>query len=217
LAKIRESSEVVKDRILDVAGKLFAQHGVDGVSVRKIATEAGINHALIFRYFGSKDGLVTAILHRELSTLKNIFLVIPEQTSDAVKNLRGLLLHFLNENQNLVKLIVRSGLDGLSPESYVDQSTERLATILAKWIESQQTDKNNPNAKLVSIVVIGTLISLVSSAPWLITSVGFPPKDFDKRTEDIIDVLIWVISQAIGLPTKVIQPDQNAEITISEN
>ena len=200
MAKNRESSEVVKGRILDSAGKLFAQHGVNGVSVRRIAAEAGINHALVFRYFGSKDGLVTEILRRELSALKNIFTVIPEQTSDAVDNLRVLLLNFLNKNQDLVKLIVRSELDGLSPESYIDPSTERLATILAKWIESRQTDKSLPNAKLVSIVVIGTLISLVSVSPWLITSVGIPPKDFDKRTEDIIDVLMWMISQAIGLP-----------------
>lgn len=211
MAKSRESSEVVKIRILDVAGKLFAQHGVNGVSIRKIAEEAGINHALIIRYFGSKDELVSAILRRELSTLKNIFSVIPEQTSDALKNLRGLLLNFLNKNQDLVKLIVRSELDGLSPESYIDQSTDRIATILAKWIESQQTDKNLPDAKLVSIVVIGTLISLVSIAPWLITSVGFPPKDFDKKTEDIIDVLLWMIAQAIGRPAGVLHPEQNAE------
>ena len=215
MAKTRESSEVVKSRILDVAGRLFAQHGVNGVSIRKIAEEAGINHALIFRYFGSKDGLVTEILRRDLSSLKTIFSVIPDQTSDALINLRGLLLNFLNRNQDLVKLIVRSELDGLSPEVYIDQSSERLATILAKWIESLQTDKNRPDAKIVSIVVIGTLISMVSVAPWLITSVGFPPDDFDKRREDVIDVLIWMIAQAIGVPAEALTPDQNSETTSS--
>lgn len=213
MAKIRESAEVVKDRILNTAGKLFAQHGVNGVGTRKIAAEAGTNSALIFRYFGSKGGLVTAILRRELSSLTNTFSVVPEQTSDAVENLRELLLNFLNKNQDLVKLIVRSELDGLSPESYIDQSTERLATTLAKWIESLQTDKNLPDAKLVSIVVIGTLISLVSTSHWLVTSVGFPPKDFDKKTEEIIDILLWIIGQAIGSPAGVLQPEQNAETT----
>jgi hypothetical protein len=84
---------------------------------------------------------------------------------------------------------------------------------LAKWIESLQTDKNRPDAKIVSIVVIGTLISMVSVAPWLITSVGFPPDDFDKRTEDVIDVLIWMITQAIGVPAEALTPDQNSETT----
>jgi len=200
LAKHRESSIVVKDRIIDVASKLFAQHGVAGISIRKIAEEAGINHALVFRYFGSKDELVTEILRRELSTLKNTFSVIPDKTSDAVQNLRNLLLGFLNNNQDLVKLIVRTELDGLSPESYIDQNSERLASKLANWIESQQTDKNLPNAKLVSIVVIGTLISLVTISPWLITSVGYPLTGSDKRSEDVIDVLMWIIYQAIRAP-----------------
>lgn len=217
MAKQRESSDVVKDRILDTAARLFAREGVNGVSTRRIAAEAGTNHALVFRYFGSKDVLVTEILRRELSALKNMYSSIPEQQSNSLKTLRGLLLNFLRENTDLVKLIVRSELDGLSPEVYIDQSTPRIATILANWIESQQTDKDLPNAKLVSIVVIGTLISLVSVAPWLITSVGFEPEDSGKRTEDIIDVLLWVIAQAIGLPAGVLQPAQNAETTKIRN
>lgn len=217
MAKQRESSDVVKDRILDTAARLFAREGVNGVSTRRIAAEAGTNHALVFRYFGSKDVLVTEILRRELSALKNMYSSIPEQQSNSLKTLRRLLLNFLRENTDLVKLIVRSELDGLSPEVYIDQSTPRIATILANWIESQQTDKDLPNAKLVSIVVIGTLISLVSVAPWLITSVGFEPEDSGKRTEDIIDVLLWVIAQAIGSPAGVLQPAQNAETTKIRN
>jgi AcrR family transcriptional regulator len=41
VVKQKESSEVVKDRILKVATELFARHGVDGVGIRKIAAEAG--------------------------------------------------------------------------------------------------------------------------------------------------------------------------------
>ncbi len=114
-------------------------------------------------------------------------------------------------------MIVRSELDGLSPESYIDQSTERLATTLAKWIESLQTDKNLPDAKLVSMVVIGTLISLVSTSHWLVTSVGFPPEDFDKKAEETIDVLLWIIGQAIGLPAGDLRQEQNAETAKNMN
>ena len=63
LTRQNESAEVVKDRILKVSAKLFAENGIKAVSIRKIAAEAGINHALIIRYFGSKDNLVTEILH----------------------------------------------------------------------------------------------------------------------------------------------------------
>ena len=216
VAKQKESSEVVKGRIMDAAARLFAQHGVNGVSTRRIAEEARTNSALIFRYFGSKDKLVREILQRELSTLKTSYSFIPIQPSAALENLRRLLLIFLKENQGLVKLIVRSQLDGLSPEAYVNQSSERLATTLATWIESQQTRKGYPDARLVSIVVIGTLMSLVCSAPWLMTSVGFETEDFDKYKEEIIDVLLWVIAQAIGFHAGALHPSQTNQNSDTE-
>jgi AcrR family transcriptional regulator len=218
MAKTRESSEIVKSRILDVAAKLFSQHGVDSVSIRTIAAEAGINHSLVIRYFGSKDELVTAILRREISSLTGKYSAKPgQETSEGLENLRSIFLNYLSANQDTVKLIIRSGLDGLSPESYIDQNTERAANMLATWIESHQTEKELPDAKLVSIVVMGTLFSLVSIAPWLTTSVGFPPEGSDKRTEDIIDVLIWIVFKAIGLPSVIPQYDQNTETPDSKD
>ena len=49
-------------RILDCAARLFAEQGYRTVTVRTIATAAGVNVALINRYFGSKLGLFDAVL-----------------------------------------------------------------------------------------------------------------------------------------------------------
>jgi AcrR family transcriptional regulator len=43
--------------ILASARRLFAKSGYDGTSVRDIAADAGIDPALVIRYFGSKDAL----------------------------------------------------------------------------------------------------------------------------------------------------------------
>jgi len=199
LVKQRESSEVVKDRILNVATELFAKFGVDGVSIRRIAAEAGINHALIIRYFGSKDELVTEILQQRISKLTSTY-PVPEQSP--VKTMAGLRQMLLNSmtDKDTMRLIVRLELDGLSPESYVDENSVKAATLIAKWIQSQQKDEKLPDAKLVSVVIVGALFSLVSIAPWLMTAVGLPPEDFEKRKEDIMDVIMLIIAGAIGLP-----------------
>ena len=47
--------------MLDAAGTLFAQHGVDRVSLRDIAAAADVHVALIGRYIGSRDELVSAV------------------------------------------------------------------------------------------------------------------------------------------------------------
>jgi AcrR family transcriptional regulator len=54
-----ESSDTIKS----IALRLFAERGVDGVTVREIATAAGQkNHGAVGYYFGSKEALVREII-----------------------------------------------------------------------------------------------------------------------------------------------------------
>jgi AcrR family transcriptional regulator len=51
-----------RSRILDAAFRCLATSGYAALSVREIARDAGVNHALINYYFGTKDRLVIAVL-----------------------------------------------------------------------------------------------------------------------------------------------------------
>ena len=59
-AKLSKSQRTRKT-IFESAGKLFANHGYDGTSVRDIAADAAIDPALVIRYFGSKDALFAEV------------------------------------------------------------------------------------------------------------------------------------------------------------
>jgi len=57
-------------RIVVTAERLFAEHGIDGVSLRQIAAEAGsANNSAVHYHFGSKHGLVAAIFQHRLPQL----------------------------------------------------------------------------------------------------------------------------------------------------
>lgn len=56
------SGAATRERLMRAAERLFAQRGVDGVSIRDITNDAGVNSAAIHYHFGSKAGLVQAIL-----------------------------------------------------------------------------------------------------------------------------------------------------------
>ncbi|ROZ61967.1 TetR/AcrR family transcriptional regulator [Kocuria soli] len=49
-----------QQRILTAARSAFAERGYDGVSVRSVATAAGVDQALVHRYFGTKQELFLA-------------------------------------------------------------------------------------------------------------------------------------------------------------
>ncbi|MFT4030156.1 MAG: TetR family transcriptional regulator [Protaetiibacter sp.] len=51
-----------KEAIREAAAKLFPVHGYVGTSVRDIASEAGVDAALVIRHFGSKEELFLEIM-----------------------------------------------------------------------------------------------------------------------------------------------------------
>ena len=58
-----------RDRLLDAAERLFASRGIDGVSVRDIVAEAEANVASVNYHFGSKEGMLLAVLERRTKVL----------------------------------------------------------------------------------------------------------------------------------------------------
>jgi AcrR family transcriptional regulator len=56
------NAAATRQAILDAARARFAQEGYDGVSLREIAGDAGVDAALVSRYFGSKEELFTEVL-----------------------------------------------------------------------------------------------------------------------------------------------------------
>ena len=51
-----------KKQLLEIAMRLFSEQGFDGTSTREIAEAAGVNEALIFRHFHTKEDLFWAVL-----------------------------------------------------------------------------------------------------------------------------------------------------------
>jgi AcrR family transcriptional regulator len=52
----------IRDRILEAARQVYAQHGFRGATTRSIAAEAGVNEVSLFRLFGSKAALMETVM-----------------------------------------------------------------------------------------------------------------------------------------------------------
>src|ERR1700757_3107973 len=58
-----------KERILDVAERLFAEKGIKETSLRDITSAVGVNCATVNYHFSSKEGLIHAVISRRLGPL----------------------------------------------------------------------------------------------------------------------------------------------------
>src|SRR5712691_10598655 len=53
-----------EDALLDAAERLLVDIGYAGITTRRLAEEAGINHGLVHYYFGSNENLLVRALER---------------------------------------------------------------------------------------------------------------------------------------------------------
>jgi AcrR family transcriptional regulator len=66
---MRPAGQDTRERILDAAEHLFAEHGYDGASLRDITAKAGVNLAAVNYHFRTKESLIQAVFARRLAPL----------------------------------------------------------------------------------------------------------------------------------------------------
>ena len=62
-------TQTTKDRLLDAAEQLFAEHGYDATSMRELTTAAEVNLAAVNYHFGSKRELFAAVFERRVGPI----------------------------------------------------------------------------------------------------------------------------------------------------
>ena len=56
-----------REALLDAAGSLMRELDTTDIGIVEVATRAGVNHAMIRYFFGSKEGLLMALLDRDVT------------------------------------------------------------------------------------------------------------------------------------------------------
>jgi len=102
--------EDVRDALIAAASELFAQRGPAAVGVREIAQHAQVNHGLIHRHFGSKHGLLQAVLgHLASEIATNVGEAAPDE---ALGGLVGSVLGATSKQGAWLRIMAWAILDG---------------------------------------------------------------------------------------------------------
>jgi TetR/AcrR family transcriptional regulator len=110
LAQRQERGAETRAAILAAAEPIFADGGLEGARMDAIATEAGVNKALLYYYFRSKEELYAAILESHLGEFRRRALEILTADRPARSTLlRYMSLHFdfLSQRPYFPRLIHR--------------------------------------------------------------------------------------------------------------
>lgn len=84
-----------RQRVLDAALDLFAQHGISGTSLQMIADHLGVTKAAVYYQFHTKDEIVLALIEGPLADLRHT-LDLAGQREDRNDRLETLLSGFVD-------------------------------------------------------------------------------------------------------------------------
>jgi TetR/AcrR family transcriptional regulator, repressor for neighboring sulfatase len=168
----RASRDETTEAILDAAEQLFAERGFTAVTVRDIAAQAGVSHALVHRYLGSKEAVYRAMLRRHETSIRDA----APGGDDLLESTSLMLREAWLGQRRYLRLVAHSGLHGLSYSRTSGRfaATERLIELAeqAASVEGEARDPDAPSPRFVIASLVAMLLGWATAKDWLLPAAG---------------------------------------------
>lgn len=205
------------ERLLDAAEALFAERGIDAVSVRAVNAAAGANVAAVHYHFGSKEALVAAVLRRRMDALGARRLAILEALPADAPSVRAVV-------EALVVPLAELGADPAGPgRAYVRvlamlqgggaESRALLGTAFAPQFEpfdaalARALPDLPATVRHFRLALVGTLVVQTLADPEAAAAtLGLDPTDHDIVVAALVDTVTGALAAPVGPTPKGSRP-----------
>lgn len=181
---MRRSSDETKAAILTAARERFGTAGFQAATIRAIAADAGIDPAMVMRYYGSKDKLFAAAAEFDLR--------FPDfATTDRTRIGRALVEHFLERwegDEALVILLRSSATNGDAAQRMQEIFGTQIQPLVASFVPAEES---GARAGLIATQILGmALCRYVLRLPPIV----------EMTRDEIAEWLGPTIQRYLGLP-----------------
>jgi len=197
-ARRQARSGETRAAILAAAGQIFAKSGLEGARTDAIAAQAGVNKALLYYYFKSKDGLYEAVVEdhfREFNRQALDVLAMPGSASAVLLRYVSLYFDFISARQRYAslyqQLMMARGrpLERLVRKYFVPRS-EAFNKLFERGIRDGEFRRTDPRHTAISVV--GLIVFYFSAAPVLQLlghSDAYSAANLKRRKQEVLDFI----------------------------
>lgn len=155
LAGMQRDAERTKRQILAAAMEEFAERGIAGARVDRIATVAGCNKAMLYAYFGNKDGLFDAVF----TVYVELYLAQVGFDAEDLPTYAGRVFDYFEQNPGHLRLATWYRLErpgGTQLDAVIAVNAERLGALGGAQSAGKVSPDFTPVALLSLIQSIAT-------------------------------------------------------------
>jgi AcrR family transcriptional regulator len=142
---MRLAAQHRREQLIKAAMRLFSEQGFHGTTTREIAEAAGVNEAIIFRHFASKEELYWAVVSEQIHSSGRRqkiaeYLASGQSDGEVLARIAETLLMRTQEDAALTRLLLFSSLRSaeLSDQlfrTYISEGYELLSNYIKAGIE----------------------------------------------------------------------------------
>lgn len=184
---ITEDTATPSGAILRAAAELMAEHSPSSVTLREVASRAGVNYGLIHRHFGTKDRLLVA-LFQEFVLYGGQFIRTSDTIHEAIEGT------FTADQGGWARIFSWVALDGVPPEQ-----TFRDTSIMAAFQEliAREWDGDGvapPRRERFDPRVLSSFVMLMISiwdfyAPYMRQVDDWTDRSMDDARQEVLELM----------------------------
>ncbi|MCF7805910.1 MAG: TetR/AcrR family transcriptional regulator [Candidatus Marinimicrobia bacterium] len=173
--------------IIDTAIDIFAEKGFQQTTMQEIAETAGVGKGTIYRFYSSKDDLLSSLVEFAIEDVTNEIRQALEPIDDPVEKLRAIIaveIAYYDDHPNLAKFLIREVLGyRMKFEDHIRQiqssRTAILEPIIQNGLDSGEFRQVNPTT--IAAAIEGMI--LASVIQWFLLDNGFPREEIQADLE----------------------------------
>lgn len=146
-----------EDALLDAAERLLVDVGYSGITTRRLAEEAGVNHGLVHYYFGSIENVLIRTLERFTERLIERQRAMYATELPFIEKWRTAMRYLVEEDVRYEKVWLELQALGWNR----DELRERLAAVEGEWRAVLTDAFAEPREQLRLEIPLDALVSLV--------------------------------------------------------
>ena len=185
MVTLKREEQPARDRLLVAAHELLTEVPLERITVRTIAARAGVGHALITRYYGSRAGLLTAAIGSTLIAMKDDIAHAP----DIHTAVRG-AFHRVLENPELA-----AAISIVTTQSRAVERSEGFPMVTALAAHLEAAGASPARARARAATIINMIFSWVGIEDRWLRMGGHP--DAITGRYDFLQTLLELVDSAI--------------------
>ncbi|WP_417469119.1 TetR/AcrR family transcriptional regulator [Maricaulis sp.] len=177
------NAEATRAAIMTAARDCFSHESYDQVGIRDIAQKAGVDAALICRYFGSKEDLFAQLLERPDKPLE----IIEQGREGLCARVSEMVASKSGDPEAIDDLLMmlRSASSKTAAGIVREAMVRRFDEPVARLLEGEHSELR---ARLMGSVIIGLIVSELIRGPW--KGSAAIPESFQQRIQDLVRLSI---------------------------